>query len=100
MLTALAVLGRYAGRHRDALSHLRPELGILLVTPGCPWGAGCNHRTWAVQLQREVSLHPTAPTSHLGQVTQGTVQLIFRDHQGWRCPHLSGPCPHVRPHPL
>lgn len=47
MLTALAVLGRHAGRQKDVLSPFRPELGVLLITPGCFWGAGCNHRTWA-----------------------------------------------------
>lgn len=41
MLNALAVLGKHAGRQKDVLSHFRPELGVLLVTPGC------NHRTWA-----------------------------------------------------
>lgn len=34
MLTALAVLGKHAGRQKDVLSHFRPELGVLLVTPG------------------------------------------------------------------
>lgn len=33
MLTALAVLGRHAGRQRVVLSHLRPELGALLGYP-------------------------------------------------------------------
>lgn len=47
MLTALAVLDKDAGGQKDVLSHFRPELGVLLVTPECFWGAGCNHKTWA-----------------------------------------------------
>lgn len=41
-----------------------------------PWDIG------NIIVEGGLSPHPTAPTSHLGQVIQSPVQLIFRDQQG------------------
>lgn len=64
MLTALAILGKHAGRQKDVLSRFRPELAVLLVTPGYFWGARCSHRTWAEYYIFIIRLSLTATCVH------------------------------------